>query len=76
MKINSLVNVPGEYGIGKIVNILEDGTLDVEFFISISNSIVENFTIDLVTEVFLGRQTRVYHKTDKFGWRIGRVVYY
>ena len=56
MKIDSLVNVPGEYGIGKIVNILEDGTLDVEFFISISNSIVENFTIDLVTEVFLGKQ--------------------
>ena len=76
MKINSLVNVPGKYGIGKIVNILEDGTLDIEFFISISNSIVENFTIDLATEVFLGRQTRVYHKTDKFGWRIGRVVDY
>ncbi|RLA82173.1 MAG: hypothetical protein DRG78_07960 [Epsilonproteobacteria bacterium] len=76
MKINNLVNVPGKHGIGKIVNILENNTIDIEFFISISHSTTEIFAMELVTEVFLGKQTRIYNNSTEFGWRIGRVIDY
>lgn len=76
MEIGNFVAASNRYTIGKIVNVFEDNTVDVEFFINISLSNTENIKKEDLSLIYLGRQTRVYNFTQEFGWRIGRVVDY
>jgi ATP-dependent helicase HepA len=73
--INNLVIVDSKYGIGKVVDII-DNYADVRFFQNITKQFIERFRINELKLAYLSPQTRVYIKGDDGTWKIGRVRSY
>lgn len=59
--------------IGKIKNIYEDNTVDVEIFFNISNIVIKKYNLSQLKIIDLTNQTRVYYYNED-NWTIGRVI--
>ncbi len=73
LTINQFVSVTTNmYGLGKVKRI-EDGIIDVEYFINISNSFVERYDAEdiIVEKIYPQTRCYVYHQNSE-EWKIGR----